>query len=180
MKRLPIWAACMGLMLTLGMEAPKATAADVSISIGIGDRYRGPRIHFVRRPHVVIVPGTRVYYISNYDYDMYRYGRFWYFYSDGGWYRARHYEGPFVFIGFESVPRSIRVIPTSYRRHWREYRGHAYGTYRDGRWYRDNRRSEVDNRWDNNRRDRRDRDNDRNRRDDNRDRRSYDNRDRRN
>ena len=129
MNRLPVWIACVGLALTL--YAPPSKAADISINLRVGDPYRGPRLVFQSEPDIVVVPGTRVYYVRNYDYDVYRYGSYWYYTYDGGWYRARRYGGPYVYVGVQSVPRSVAYVPVKYRRHWRESpgegRGHAYG-----------------------------------------------------
>jgi hypothetical protein len=64
------------------------------------------------------VPDTRVYYVRDYDYDVYRYGSYWYFIDDGRWFRARSYRGPFVYVHETSVPRAIVQVPVRYRRHW--------------------------------------------------------------
>lgn len=137
MKHRSLLAACAALTLLLA-PGPKASAANVSFSLRIGDPYRGPSLAFVREPDIVVIPGTRVYYIDDYDYDLYRYGNYWYYYYDGGWYRSVDYDGPFYFISYVSVPYSIRYIPVRYRHHWRNYRGPAYSYYRAGRYYRSN------------------------------------------
>jgi len=137
MRRIQQCAACLALLIALGTQAPPAKAADVSVGIRIGDRYRGPRIAYVRQPDVVVIPGTNVYYMQASDYDLYRYGNRWYTYYDGGWYTARRYNGPYAFISYQSVPRQIRYVPADYRS-WRSPRGYAYGRYRNGRWYRSN------------------------------------------
>jgi hypothetical protein len=134
MKRLLIYTACLGALLTAGLQVTKAQAA-VSFSLRIGDRYRGPALSFYSQPDVVLIPGTDVYYVDNADYDLYRYGDFWYYYYDGGWYRADDIDGPFYFISYTTVPYSIRYVPVSYRHHWRNYRGAMYGSYRNGYWY---------------------------------------------
>jgi hypothetical protein len=115
---------------------PKASAAtSFSFSLRIGDPYIGPQLAFYDQPDVVVIPGTRVYYIDDYDYDLYRYGNYWYYYWNGGWYRSIDYDGPFYFISYVSVPYSIRYVPVRYRHHWRNYRGAAYSSYRAGRYY---------------------------------------------
>lgn len=134
MKRLLIYTACLSALLTAGLQVTKAQAA-VSVSLRIGDRYRGPQLSFYSQPDVALIPGTEVYYVDNADYDLYRYGDFWYYYYDGGWYRADDIDGPFYFISYTTVPYSIRYVPVSYRHHWRNYRGAMYGSYRNGYWY---------------------------------------------
>ncbi len=133
MNRIALWIAC--LVMALGLVAPFSKAGartDVSINLRIGDPYRGPRLVFESEPDVVVVPGSRVYYVRDYDYDLYRYGSYWYYCYDGGWYRARRYNGPFTYVGYRSVPRAVTYVPARYRRHWRDggNEGRAYGHYR--------------------------------------------------
>ena len=137
MKRLAILVACLALLLGNGVQTTKASAA-VAVSLQIGDPYRGPRLAFVQQPDIVVIPGTRVYYVEDTSYDLYRYGPYWYYYYDGGWYRSRDYDGPFYFISYQTIPGPIRYVPVQYRHHWRSYRGPAYTYYRSGRWYRQN------------------------------------------
>ncbi len=130
MKRLPLWVACFAAALACASSASSAVAGtSVSVNLRIGDPYRGPDVVFVHEPDIVLVPASRVYYVRNCDYDLYRYGSYWYYQYDGGWYRARSHRGPFVFISYRSVPRAVYTVPVKYRRHWREFpgRGHAYG-----------------------------------------------------
>lgn len=108
------------VVVALTAVAPQAKAGtSVGVQIQIGDRYRGGEVQFRSEPDVVVVPSTRVYYVRDYDYDVYRYGSYWYFIDDGYWYRSRTWRGPFVHIGYMSVPRPIRVVPVNYRRHWK-------------------------------------------------------------
>jgi hypothetical protein len=132
----------------MGTPASNAFArTDVSIGLQIGDRYRGPDIYFRSEPRVVVVPGTRVYYVQDYNYDMYRYGRYWYMNYDGAWYRSRGYRGPWIFVGYRSVPREISYVPQRYRRHWREFRDDTrYGSSRRDRGWRD-RNNSRDRDW---------------------------------
>lgn len=115
MKRLLVLAAVASLWLA---ALPASSMAAASVSISIGDPYRGTALQFRSEPDVVLVPETRVYYVRNYDHDVYRYGRYWYFVDDGRWYRARTYRGPFLYVHRTSVPRAIVQVPPRYRRHW--------------------------------------------------------------
>lgn len=111
-----------------------AQAADIRVRIGDGDN----SLVFRSEPRVVAVPNTRVYYVQNHDYDLYRYGNYWYYVDDGYWYRASSWRGPFVQVRVSSVPRSVYSVPVRYRRHWRDvsYRSSGYYRSRD-RDYRD-------------------------------------------
>ncbi|TMQ54066.1 MAG: hypothetical protein E6K77_07405 [Candidatus Eisenbacteria bacterium] len=134
MKRLSSWTACLAFVFALSSLTSSASArTSVSVDLHFGDRYRGPDVVFYDEPDVVVVPGTRVYYVRDYDYDMYRCGRFWYYNYDGGWYRARNYRGPWIYVGYRSVPRDVGYVPYRYRRHWREFREEPRYTYRDSR-----------------------------------------------
>ncbi len=130
MKRHRLSFAGLGLVAGLVAFAASASAAtSISVNLRVGEPYRGPSIVFTHEPDVVVVPETRVYYVRNYDYDMYRYGSYWYYCYDNGWYRAHSPRGPFAFISYRSVPRAVYTVPQRYRRHWREFpgNGHAYG-----------------------------------------------------
>lgn len=92
-----------------------APAADVSVHIAIPPP---PHIVFEAAPQVVIVPQTRVEYVPVVtDYDMYRYGKYWYVNQDGYWYRSRSYRGPFKHVSYGHVPRAVVVVPADYRHH---------------------------------------------------------------
>jgi hypothetical protein len=118
MKRLLITAAAVVSLGVAAVPAPANAATSIGVAINVGDPYRGAALRFRSEPEVVLVPSTRVYYVDDYDYDLYRYGSSWYFVEDGRWYRARSYRGPFTHIRVASVPRSIVTVPVKYRRHW--------------------------------------------------------------
>lgn len=118
MKRLLMAAVAVATVGLASLPASSMAATSVGVDINIGDPYRGAALHFRSEPDVILVPDTRVYHVRDYDYDVYRYGRYWYFIEDGRWYRARSYRGPFVYIHRASVPRAIVMVPAKYRRHW--------------------------------------------------------------
>jgi hypothetical protein len=95
-------------------HAQAGVSADVDIHIG---NRPAPMVVFEREPDVVLVPSTRVYYVGGLDYDLFRYGQYWYINDGGYWYRARNYRGPFAQISFNYVPQSIVVVPARYHRH---------------------------------------------------------------
>ena len=107
--------------------------AATDIRVWIGDRDEGASLTFRSQPRVVLVPSTRVYYVRDYDYDLYRYGSYWYYVDDGYWFRASSWRGPFVQIRLSSVPRSVVSVPRSYRRHWKHvsYDNASYYRSRD-------------------------------------------------
>ncbi len=149
MKRLSMWIACLGLILMSGVAVQNAHArTSVSIGLNFGDRYDGPDLYWRGEPRLVVIPGTRVYYVSDYDYDVYRYGRYCYYNAGGAWYRSRSYRGPWIYVGYRAVPQQISYIPYRYRRHWRDFRDDhvRYGSYRYRDWRDRNRDGRVDRR----------------------------------
>ena len=119
-------AAAAALAVTLTASAQAAT----NIRVSIGDRYEGATLTFRSQPRVVLVPSTRVYYVRDYDYDLYRYEGYWYYVDDGYWFRASSWRGPFVQIRLRSVPRLVVSVPKAYRRHWKHVSYSNAGYYR--------------------------------------------------
>jgi hypothetical protein len=101
-------------------------SADINLRIG----RPAPVVVFDQEPDVVLVPGTRVYYVDGQPYDLYRYGSYWYICDDGFWYRARNYRGPFATIDIGFVPRSIVSVPARFHRY--PVRGYGGGGYYRG------------------------------------------------
>jgi hypothetical protein len=106
--------ALMALLTLVPAHAKAGVSADVDIHIG---NRPAPMVVFEREPDVVLVPSTRVYYVGGLDYDLFRYGQYWYINDSGYWYRARNYRGPFAQISFNYVPRPIVIVPERYHRH---------------------------------------------------------------
>lgn len=76
-----------------------------------------PTVELKKEPEVILIPQSRVYYVPDLKYDLFRYGRYWYINNEGNWYRARSYRGPFKNVGFSRVPRSIAQVPARYHKH---------------------------------------------------------------
>ena len=103
------------------VATPTGVLAGTSVgwSVTIGNAPPPPAIVFHREPRVVVVPGSTVYVLEDdCDYDVFRYGVFWYVINDGYWYRARTHRGPFMAVSARYVPSAISNVPTKYwRRH---------------------------------------------------------------
>ena len=109
----------LGMVLGLSLFAATShadTRVSADVNLHIGSR-PAPVVVFEREPDVVLIPGSRVYAVGGLDYDLFRYGQFWYINDGGYWYRARNYRGPFAAIRYESIPRQIVVVPARYHRH---------------------------------------------------------------
>jgi hypothetical protein len=101
-------------LATVATPALAGVSADINLHVGDPP---APVVVFDREPDVVLVPNTRVYCVGGLDYDLFRYGQYWYINNGGYWYRARNYRGPFGEIRYESVPRPIMFVPARYHRH---------------------------------------------------------------
>ena len=102
------------LSFAQGANAVPRVSADLNVHLGSRP---APVVVFEREPDVVLVPSSRVYYVGGLDYDLFRYGQYWYINDGGYWYRARNYRGPFGQIRYETVPNQIVVVPERYHRH---------------------------------------------------------------
>lgn len=133
MKRILLMAALLALLIPAALPAKSEAAVSVGVSLHVGDPYRGLSLHFSSAPRVALIPASQVYYVPNYDRDLYRYGGSWYYTQDDCWYRSSSYNGPFVQIAVSSVPRAIYNVPATYRRHWGGPPSHApaYGYRRN-------------------------------------------------
>ena len=112
--RTPIGVLGLTLLLAASAHADTRVAADLNIHLVSRP---APVVVFEREPDVVLVPGSRVYAVGGLDYDLFRYGQYWYINDGGYWYRARNYRGPFGQIRYDTVPRQIVVVPERYHHH---------------------------------------------------------------
>ncbi|TAN37901.1 MAG: hypothetical protein EPN25_14810 [Nitrospirae bacterium] len=98
------------------------SSAGVRVGIGINL----PVFTFAEPPSLVVIPGTYVYAPVDADIDIVFYQGYWYRPYEGGWFRARSYNGP-----WRHIPRAPRVLidlPPDYRH---RYRDHSRIEYRD-------------------------------------------------
>jgi len=116
MKRILLMIALAALLVPAMFPARSEAAVSVGLSFHVGDPYRGLSLHFSSAPQLALIPASQVYYARNYDRDLYRYGRSWYYVEDDCWYQSSSYNGPFVQIAVSSVPRPIYNVPARYRR----------------------------------------------------------------
>ena len=101
------------LALVCAAPAMAETRTYFGFSIGVSNAPPPPRVVFQSQPDIVVVPGSTVYVVEDpeCDYDMFRYGGFWFVYDDGYWYRARAYRGPFTVVDVRYVPRQVLTLP---------------------------------------------------------------------
>jgi len=106
-------------MLALMLSVPAGAATSVTVGITFGNAPPPPAIIFRGEPSLVVMPHTDLwYYEGPCSYDYFRYGRNFYIYNGGYWYRGPQYRGPFVAIHEADVPRMFYSLhDRGY--HWR-------------------------------------------------------------
>lgn len=118
---------------------PARSPAEVNVNIGIGIPLPPPLIIPVPPP-MIPIPQTNVYFAPTVDVDILFFGGNWYRPYRDHWFRARFYNGPWVFIETHRVPRAVVSLPPGYRQVPPGHRHIPYGQFKKN-W----------NRWDKNR-----------------------------
>lgn len=67
-------------------------------------------------PHLVLVPGSRVRYAPDLDFNLLAYGGRYYRLHDGAWLVAASYRGPWVPVTPDRIPHAVRAVPVAYFR----------------------------------------------------------------
>jgi hypothetical protein len=119
--------------MLLGSPASDALAWD-------GPGRRSPVIVVDTRPDFIFLSKPGFYVSFNGQYDIIFYGNRYYLLSDGVWYRASHYRGPWVMVRYDLLPWRIK-----------HYRWEDLRRFRDREYSRHDRRY-WDNRFDHDRR----------------------------
>ena len=85
-----------------------ATPSYAQVHIDIG-------IHLPAPPRLVVVPEVRtVQYVPAGQANLFFYnGQYW-AYANGGWHVSRGYNGPWVMMAPNVVPRSVLLVPVNY------------------------------------------------------------------
>ena len=107
-------------LIALVVAAP-AALAQVQVNVDIG-------FHLPAPPRLVVVPQVpAVQYVPTpaAPGNLFLYsGQYWAF-SAGGWYVSRGYNGPWVVVGPQFVPRPVLLVPVQYYHvppgHWKQW-----------------------------------------------------------
>ena len=90
--------------------AGTAGTARSEVSVNIGITLPAP-------PALVVVPETPVMYAPRVGANYFFYGGRYYVFAKSAWYVGARYNGPWVFVAPEFVPRPILAVPVRYYRH---------------------------------------------------------------
>lgn len=104
-----------GLMLAAAVGGASAARAEVRVNINLG-----------APPQLVPVPAApNVAYAPRVEANYFSYGGQYYVFDNGAWHVSRGYNGPWVVVAPEYVPRPLLSVPVQYYRHtpraWRQW-----------------------------------------------------------
>jgi len=118
----------LGFLLATQVGLPNPGRAGVSVQIGID---------FPALPKLVPVPGMPVMYAPNAPANYFFCAGRYYVFAGGVWYASPGYNGPWVGVAPEYVPRPILAVPVQYYRvpppAWRGWRREAAPRW-EARW----------------------------------------------
>jgi hypothetical protein len=101
------------LSFLVGMLSPSSSPAGVNVNINVGPP-PPPPVVLSEPPRLVIVPGSRVYYAPEVDYNVFVFRHHYYSFHDGAWFYAPTYRGPWSLVRAERVPQPVRAVPVKY------------------------------------------------------------------
>jgi hypothetical protein len=118
-----------GIMLLFGMGYPSGATAQVNINVGISIP-PPPPLAIPAPPPLFVIPRTYIYFPPEVDVDILFYHGYWYRPYHGHWYRSGTYNGKWVYIAPERVPRVLIDLPPNYRRVPPRHQHIPYGQFK--------------------------------------------------
>ncbi|RJR40768.1 MAG: hypothetical protein C4576_19585 [Desulfobacteraceae bacterium] len=113
MKNWMIWLLAVSISTLLTIGAARHALAETQVEV----KTRVPLpFLFPDPPQVVVIPGTYVYVVPDFDMSVLFYHGHWYCPQGRTWYRASHYDGPWKRIPLGHVPRALVTLPPHFRR----------------------------------------------------------------
>jgi hypothetical protein len=133
-------------LCAIAASASFAHASNVGFNIGVNVGIPAPVIaeppvEVVEPPEFVAQPGSGFYVAVGTPYDIFYAGNRYYLCRGDAWYAAPYYNGPWVSVGYRTVPWRLRRYPMarvhSFRDDWGRHRGEGhyagYGHFRPER-----------------------------------------------
>lgn len=146
------------VLIALTLAAPSFTAAEsnVSVHIGVGvpvvpppppaTVYHGPPQVVFDAPPLFLAPSRLGFYVGvDMPHDLLLISGVYYLFQGDRWYRAAHYNGPWVRTYYKHLPPQVRRYKVATIRSYRDHEYRAYHDNRDhyrGRHYRPGDRKE--------------------------------------
>ena len=102
-------------LLMLSAVSAATSYARVNVNVGI---FAPPPVYVAPAPPpMVVVPGTYVYAVSDPGINIMFYHGYWWRPYEGRWYRSKRYNGSWMHVHDERVPRAVIGVPRDYHRH---------------------------------------------------------------
>jgi hypothetical protein len=129
------------LALSMLLPVTQSHAAHVNFNMGVNvgvpvaPVYATPTVAIASPPVFVSPPELGFYVAAGVPYDLFFYGNSYWLCRGGVWYSAPYYNGPWMSVGFSSVPYGLRKYPLNRVRYFRDnyyrrYHGHGGPEYR--------------------------------------------------
>ncbi len=107
--------AAISIIAVLGLLAVpggmREAAGQVQVNINLGP----PPVVVGEPSAMVLVPGSRVYYVPEPGVDVFYYNGYWWSPRGPQWYRARAHNGPWIIVEERHVPVAVYRVPKDYR-----------------------------------------------------------------
>ncbi len=101
---------------------PQSNAnAEVNVNINLGG---GPAVVAHRTPDFIYLNDYGFAVSWGWDYDVINYGKYYFIYRDGRWYRSSYFRGPWARVSYRNLPGEIR------RHNWNDIRRRRDREYR--------------------------------------------------
>lgn len=68
------------------------------------------------KPTLLLIPETKVMYVSNYeDFDIFYFDGFWFCYYEGYWWKTKELSKPWIKIEVKYVPKELILLPSEWK-----------------------------------------------------------------
>jgi hypothetical protein len=134
MRRLTITLFVLALLAAV-QTRPARAEVNVNISVGVPL----PQVVLPAPPEFIYPPALGFYVAVDVPYDIFLVRGTYYLYRDNGWYRARHYSGPWRVVEHRHLPPGLRKHSYDRIRYYRddEYRSWSHDRkHYKGRYFR--------------------------------------------
>lgn len=102
------WTVALSLLLS------PVVYSETPISVGTSTLDVSGGFHMPSYPHLVLVPGTPVYYAPHVAANFFFYDDSYWIYQNSGWYSSRGYDGPWAFVSPDAVSVQVLRVPVLY------------------------------------------------------------------
>lgn len=126
------------MLIAAALALPAGTAAEsnVSVNINVGVPAPpvvgiGPRVVFEAPPLFLAPPSLGFYVGVDMPYDLMLVSGVYYLFQGNHWYRANHYNGPWVVTRYEQLPAPVRRYKVERIRYHRDHEYRAYHDHRE-------------------------------------------------